>query len=130
MTFAAQGLIRPTTPAIRMIARFKYLMAFFPMPAPALLRPAFRLRLQREALGGKGQAFSAVLPCNSCKFLCNSLADGWPFGHSLAVIPDLRKSPGINTVPLQPLRDREQVGVADRVDVAHHPWPSQHFDFD
>src|SRR6202011_1752571 len=140
-TFAAQGLPREPTselpsamaPTVRMIARCNGPMAFFRCLRPALLCRVLGPEITEGSGKRKGPCVGAALHCDSCKrlgaFLCNDLADGGPFGHALPVITDFRKPRGINAVALHPLRHREQVGVADRIGVAPHPRPSQHFAF-
>jgi len=63
----------------------------------------------------------------SAFFGCNDLADRWPLGHAVTVRLDLRKASNVHAVAFQPPGDREQIGVADRIAIAHHPRPAHHY---
>jgi hypothetical protein len=51
-------------------------------------------------------------------------------GHPAPMIRHFGKTPEIDPIGLQPLRQREQVHVADGVDGAHDPWTLKHLVFD
>ena len=101
------------------------------MPAPGVTRHGLGQRDYR----GKRQT-ERTLPlthrCRAIQASCSAMAlRTAPLSDiRLPVIADLRKSRGIDAVALHPLRQSEQIGVADRIVVTHHPWPSQHFALD
>src|SRR4029079_15410260 len=63
--------------------------------------------------------------------LCrDSLPDRGPLGHALMVIAHFRKPSNIDAITVQPLRQGEEIGIADRVGGAHHPRTHKHLAFD
>src|SRR5690606_37047651 len=63
--------------------------------------------------------------------LCRTLsgerfAHGGPLAHALPVRGDFRQAGRVDAIAFQPLRDGEEIGVADRVTLAHHPGAGQH----
>jgi len=69
-------------------------------------------------------------PFGSGKLFRDRFANFRPFGHPASVVDDLWKSGRIHAVLLQRLRHSEQVGIADRIHLPHHPRPPQHFTLD
>ena len=53
-----------------------------------------------------------------------------PLRHPPAMIGDLRQGREIDAVALEPSRDRVEIGIADRVLLAHHPRALEHVALD
>jgi hypothetical protein len=86
-----------------------------------------RVIVRRSRVGGAEAGREAF---GSGKLFRDRFANFRPFGHPASVVDDLWKSGRIHAVLLQPLRHREQVGIADRIHLPHHQRPPQHFTLD
>ena len=52
--------------------------------------------------------------------------DGRALGHPHAVIEHAREGGGVDAIDLHPTGDGEEIGVGDRIGLAHHPGPAEH----
>src|ERR1700674_2186275 len=52
------------------------------------------------------------------------------FGHAAAVTADFRQPSNVHSIVLQPLGEGEQIGITDRVRIAHDPRSFEHFALD
>src|ERR1700722_4271937 len=60
------------------------------------------------------------------KLLRDRLLHRRPLLHTRAMVGDARDRRGIDAVGFQPLRQRVEIGVGDRILFAHHPGALQH----
>src|ERR1700722_16086294 len=54
----------------------------------------------------------------------------WALSHSIAMVEHARGGAGIDAVALRPARNGEEIGVGDRVALAHGPRTSEHLSLD
>src|SRR6266436_5720134 len=63
---------------------------------------------------------------SSGEFLCDDFPNCRPLGHATSVIDDPWQIGGVHAVSFQPIRQSEEVRIANRIGVAHYPRLVEH----
>src|SRR4030088_3429068 len=89
---------------------------------------AYRISMEyaHRAERGPGGYYALRL----AELLSQHFLDPGPLRHALHVIRQFWKLGDIDAIALQPLCQGEEIRIADRVGVAHHPRSGQHLAFD
>src|SRR5574337_1636878 len=64
------------------------------------------------------------------RLLFQRALDGGALGHPAAVVGDAREDARVDAVSLEPIGEREEIGVGDRIVFAHDPGAAEHLALD